>query len=248
MTGASGGIGKEFVRALLAEPLDEIWAVARNAQKLEALKQDFGERIVVLSADLATEHGIGLIAEKIQRENPKIQYLINNAGVAKMGAYDEFSLPEIEGTISLNCTALVALCRLCIPFMPSGSHILNISSASAFQPLPYLNLYGATKAFERNYSRALNREVEEKGITVTAVCPSWVDTELLLREVNGRSIRFPGLVAPEKVVTQALRDAKRGRDMSVCTLYTKWLHVLTKIFPHGWCMNTWQHMLRKYDA
>ncbi|MEG0323444.1 MAG: SDR family NAD(P)-dependent oxidoreductase [Raoultibacter sp.] len=248
VTGASGGIGKEFVRSLLAEPLDEIWSIARNQEKLETLKQEFGDRVVVISADLANSQGIEIVAAKLQDESPEILFLINNAGVAKMGSYEEFSLAEIENTIALNCTALAALCNLCLPRMPSGSYILNISSASAFQPLPHLNLYGATKVFERNYSRALNREVKERGIMVTAVCPSWVDTELLMREVNGRLVRFHGLVAPETVVSQALCDAKKGKDMSVCTLYTKWIHVLTKVFPQSWCMNTWQHMMKRYDA
>ncbi|MDF2843428.1 MAG: short-chain dehydrogenase/reductase [Herbinix sp.] len=108
--------------------------------------------------------------------------------------------------------------------MRQGSRILNISSASSFQPLPYLNLYSSTKAFERSYSRALNAELKGTGITATAVCPSWVDTDLLLKEMNGRKIKFPGIVSPDRVAVQALKDAKRGKDMSV---YTDWIFLMS---------------------
>jgi short-subunit dehydrogenase len=130
--------------------------------------------------------------------------------------------------------------------MRQGSRILNISSASSFQPLPYLNLYASTKAFERSYSRALNAELKGTGITATAVCPSWVDTDLLLKEMNGRKIKFPGIVPPDRVAVQALKDAKRGEDMSVCTLYVKWLHVLAKIFPQKVVIYRWVHQIKRY--
>ncbi len=83
---------------------------------------------------------------------------------------------EIVRTVALNRTAVAALCRVCLPFMGRGSRILNVSSASAFQPTPYLALYAATKAFELSYSRALGAELAGSGATVCAVCPSWVDT------------------------------------------------------------------------
>lgn len=83
--------------------------------------------------------------------------------------------------IDLNCGGVVAMGLVCIPYMSAGSRMLNVASQSAFQPLPYLNIYGATKAFVRNYSRALNIELKERGITVTAVCPGWMDTDLFDR-------------------------------------------------------------------
>ncbi|MDP4121376.1 MAG: SDR family NAD(P)-dependent oxidoreductase, partial [Bacillota bacterium] len=129
-----------------------------------------------------------------------------------------------------------------------GSRILNISSAASFQPLPYINLYAASKAFERVYSRALNIELKGTGITSTAVCPSWVDTDLLTKEHNGEKIKFPGLVSPSRVAIAALRDAKRGKDMSVCTLYVKCMHAMTKLSPQKMTMNTWVRSVKKYIA
>lgn len=138
------------------------------------------------------------------------------------------------------------LTQLCIPYMGEESRILQISSASAFQPNPYINLYAASKAFERNYSRALNVELKGTGITSIAVCPGWIDTELLQKEINGKTVRFPGIVSAKRVVKQAIRDAKRGKDMSVCSLYVKCQHVNVKLLPQRWVMKLWMAGLGKY--
>lgn len=246
VTGASGGIGKAFVKCLLEEEVDEIWAIARNQKKLEALKQEFGERIAVISMDLSDSSALLEIEAMLQEVNPVVLYLINNAGMAKMGAYSDFTVEEIERTVRVNCVVPAALCTLCIPYMERGSRILTLSSASAFQPLPFLNLYASSKVFVRSYSRALHAELKGSGITATAVCPGWVDTDLLTKEVNGKPVRFAGLVTPEKVAAKALRDAKRGKDMSVCTLHVKWEHFLAKVFPQRMAMRTWFRRIRPY--
>lgn len=174
ITGATGGIGKEFVKQILKEDLDEIWAVGRNSQKLEGLKEVYGEKIVPVSIDLSEIREIENFRTLLADKQPFIQYLINNAGLARMGASKDFSPEEISRTIDINCKAPVILSNLCIPYMGKGSKIMNISSASAFQPNPYINLYAATKVFERNYSRAQNAELQGTGITVTAVCSLYV--------------------------------------------------------------------------
>ncbi|MFA9464676.1 MAG: SDR family NAD(P)-dependent oxidoreductase [Velocimicrobium sp.] len=246
ITGASGGIGKEFTKRMLQEEVDEIWAIARNQEKLIALKREFGDKIIIVPKDLSKSTELLSIGELLKNQKPVIAYLINNAGLAKMGSYQDFTVEEIMDTMHVNCTALAVLCTLCIPYMIKGSRILNVSSASSFQPLPYLNLYAATKAFERTYSRALNMELRGTGITSTAVCPSWVDTDLLMKEFNGKRIKFPGIVTVDRVAIKALRDSKRGKDMSVCTVYVKYLHILAKLFPQKMVMNTWTHKIKKY--
>lgn len=246
ITGATGGIGQEFVRQLLKEELDEIWAVARNEKKLKELREQFGEKVRLVPMDLSDSGQLKKTGLLLAEETPQIQYLINNAGLAKMGSYKEFSAEEISKTVDVNCKAPVLLCQMCIPYMGEGSQILNISSASAFQPNPYINLYAASKAFERSYSRALNVELKGTGITSTAVCPGWVDTELLEKERNGKKIKFPGIVTADKVVTQALKDAKKGKDMSVCSLYVKCQHIWVKLLPQKWIMNIWVKGIAKY--
>jgi short-subunit dehydrogenase len=246
VTGASAGIGKEFTKLLLQEDVEEIWAIARNQDRLNSLRIELGDKVITISKDLSSPTEIWTIGELLNKHKPVISYLVNNAGIAKMGSYQDFSFEEIVETVGINCTAMVTLCTLCIPYMRKGSRILNISSEASFQPLPYLNLYAATKAFERSYSRSLNVELKEAGITSTAVCPSWVDTDLLLKEYNGKKIKFPGMVSAELVAKIAMRDTKRGKDMSVCTLYVKCVHLAAKLSPQKLAMETWVRKIKKY--
>ena len=246
VTGASGGMGQVFVRELAKETLDEIWIIGRNEQRLFALKNEFGERIMPVCKDLTKNEDILSFSDLLKKQNPSVMWLVNNAGIARMAPSKEFSYSEIEQTIDLNCKAPAVLINICIPFMEKGAKILNISSASAFQPVPFINLYAATKAFERSYSRALNAELKSYGITVTAVCPSWVDTDMLSKEINGKEVRFPGIAAPERVVEKALKDAKKGRDMSICSLYVKCQHLNVKLLPQRLTMKIWLHGIKKY--
>lgn len=246
ITGATGGLGEEFVKQLIFREPDEIWAVARNKEKLERLKAAYGTKIVLISLDLSKEEEIAQLSKRLLEEKPLITYLINNAGLAKMASYRDFSPEEISRTVDLNCKAPVLLCKYCIPYMECGSRILNISSASAFQPNPYINLYAASKVFERHYSRALNVELKDTGITATAVCPSWVDTDMLIKEKNGKKVHFPGLVTAERVVRQAFQDADLGKDMSVCSLYVKIQHLNVKLMPQRLAMKLWMHGIKDY--
>lgn len=196
--------------------------------------------------DLSSPAAAQELAQLLQEKQPIICFLINNAGVGKMGSYADFSLAEVQKTISLNCGSVAALCTIGIPYMEPQSHILNIASQAAFQPDPYINLYAAGKAFVRSYTRALNVELAGTGITATAVCPGWVKTELLAFEKNGIEIKFPGLVDPDRVVRLAIKDAKKRKDMSVCTLYVKFMHLLAKLFPQKLVMKTWCRQIRNY--
>lgn len=246
LTGATGGLGREFLKQILKEEIDEVWAIARNEQKLSELRKEHGEKVIPISIDLSKMQGIEQISDMLRDRKPHVAYLINNAGLAKMGKYNDFSIEEIDKIINVNCKAPVMLAQICIPYMGKGSKILNISSASAFQPNPYINLYAASKAFERSYSRALNVELEETGITSVAVCPGWIDTELLQKEINGKKVRFPGLVTADRVAKQAIKDAKKGKDMSVCSLYVKCQHVNVKLLPQSLVMKIWMAGIGKY--
>ena len=130
--------------------------------------------------------------------------------------------------------------------MQKDSHIINMASQSAFQPVPYINLYAASKAFVRSYSRALNVELKNTGIVSTVACPGWIKTELLDYERNGKQIYFPAIALPENVAVKILEDAKKGKDMSVYGAYVKFMHLLSKIFPHKRVMKTWIKQIKDY--
>lgn len=246
LTGATGGLGYAFLKELCKEKVDEIWAIGRNKKRLEELVKEFGIIIVSLCLDLTKTEDINKFKELLIAEKPNIDFLINNAGIAQMKPTKDFTENEIENIIDLNCKAPALLTNFCLPYMKGGSKIINVCSASAFQPVPYLNLYASTKAFERSYSRALNAELKPLGITVTAACPNWIDTNMLIKEINGKKVKFKGIVSPEKVAKKAISDAKRGRDMSVCSLYVKCQHLNVKLMPQKLTMKIWKKSVKKY--
>lgn len=243
VTGANGGLGKEFVKRLNEKPeVEEIWAVARNEKRLAALKEELGDRIKPIALDLTVRGSIGVIADLLKEEHVRVRYLVNNAGFAKFCSYGDIDVEESLNMIDLNVGAVVAVGLVCIPYMGEGSRIINIASQASFQPLPYQNIYSSTKAFVRNYTRALNVELGGSGISATAVCPGWMKTGLFERGLVGASKgtnNFSGMVTPDKVAAKALRDAERGRDQSVYGLTVKMSHALAKLLPQRAMMKIW---------
>ena len=243
VTGASSGLGNEFVKIFIKNRnLDEVWAIARNKDNLIKLKEEYGNNIKLFSVDLSDFSSVKKLGEIIRKKKPEIRYLVNSAGFAKFCSYSDLSLEESVNMINLNVSGVVAMGLICIPFMRRGGHILNIASQASFQPLPYQNIYSSTKAFVRSYSRALNVELEDRGITVTAVCPGWMDTGLYKRAEIGAVMaanNFMGMVSPDKVAEKAVKDALKGRDMSVYGPYVKACHLAAKILPQKVMMNLW---------
>lgn len=249
ITGATGGIGREFVAQLIDE-VDEIWAIGRNKEKLAYLQEKYGEKLISIAMDLSKADFVEKLEHMLQEsatgENIEIRYLINNAGTGRMAASNEFSTEEIETHLATHCTATCLLCNLCIPYMSKKSHIINLASQSAFQPVPYINLYAASKAFILSYSRAMNVELQKTGIKVMVACPGWIKTDLLETERNGVKVAFPHLAEASVVVKKAVRDAKRGKDISVYGAYVNWQRFLSKIMPHKGVMRFWMKGIRKY--
>ena len=243
VTGATGDIGEEFVKSLLSET-DQVWAVGRSENKLSSLKEKYGDKIVPVRVDLSDRDDIFSFCEKIESEKPEIRYLVNNAGVAKMKPVSEFTLEEISDMLDINDKAATLICRACIPYMVKGSYILNVASASAFQPNPYIALYSASKAYLLSFTRSLN--VENENITCTAVCPGWVDTQMLPKQRDGKDIRYPGMTPASKVVDVALKDCHKGKDVSVCSFYFRYMRFLSKVTPHSIAMKMWVKAIRQY--
>ena len=243
ITGATGDIGEEFVKNLLPE-VDQVWAVARSENKLFSLKEKYGEKIVPVRVDLSDRNDIFSFCSKIESDKPEIKYLVNNAGVAKMKPVSEFSLEEISSMLDINDKAATLICRACIPYMMKGSYILNVASASAFQPNPYIALYSASKAYLLSFTRSLN--VENENITCTAVCPGWVDTQMLPKKNHGKDIKYPGMTPASKVVEVALKDCHKGKDVSVCSFYFRYMRFLSKVTPHSIAMKMWVKAIRQY--
>ncbi|SEQ63421.1 hypothetical protein SAMN04487977_10768 [Treponema bryantii] len=252
ITGASGGLGKEFVSRLISE-VDELWAIGRNVSKLEALKNENGsqgEKIIPLQMDLSDIKSFDILSSKLHSENEtdgiEISWLINNAGAGRFGPSKDFSTEELNVSITCHCTAIASICNICIPYMKAGNHLVNIASQSAFSPLPYINLYAATKAFVYSYTRALGEELKDSGIIVTAVCPGWIKTGLIVESLNGKKVHFPLLTTADKVAAKALKDARRGKPVSIYKLSVRYIAWLQKHLNNSISVRVWAKLVEKY--
>ena len=251
VTGASSGMGREFVLQLSGHvQVDEIWAIARRADALEELKSKVSVPVRPIPLDLLQEESFGKLEALLAAEKPEIKLLVNAAGFGKFGAYHKVSLEDDCRMIDLNCKALLVMTRLCVPYMPRGSHILQLDSLSAFQPVPYITTYGATKSFVLSYSRAMNRELKEKGIRVMAMNPGWVKTEFFNHafQTNGAGEvqYFDRLYEAADVVKTGLKDLYRsGKDYSVHGFPVKFQVFLVKLVPHRFVMDIWLNQQKK---
>lgn len=251
VTGASSGMGREFVRQLSAYvQVDEIWAIARRREALEALKAEAPVPVRPVVLDLLEKESFDKIRILLETEQPDIRLLVNAAGFGKFGAYHKTSIEEDCRMIDLNCKALLVMTRLCIPYMQPGSHILELDSLSAFQPVPYITTYGATKAFVLSYSRAMNRELKEKSIRVMAMNPGWVKTEFFRHAFQSNSDSevqyFDRLYEAADVVKTGLHDLYRTKkDCSIHGFPVKMQVFLVKLVPHRFVMDIWLNQQKK---
>lgn len=241
ITGASSGMGKEFVLKLDAsQTFDEIWVIARRKERLEALAGQVKARLVTLALDLTDREDIRQYEKKLSDEKPDVRVLVNASGFGSFKVFTELTLDEQLRMIDLNDKALVAMTYLTLPFMTAESCIYQIGSLSSFQPVPYINVYGATKAFVLSFSRALNVELKHRGIRVMAVCPGWVKTEFFNHAVTDDTITYYNrYYTPQQVVRRALSDMKKGRDVSICGFPVRAQVLATKLLPHRLVMRIW---------
>ena len=236
VTGASSGFGRIFVSELqkCCKTLDEIWVVARRKERLVELAEKASIPIRVFGADLSKKNWDREFAEALKSENPTVRILINCAGYGKTGHCRELGVDEQLGMIDVNCRALTKMTLLCLPYLGSHGRIIQVSSAAAFAPQPGFAVYAASKAYVLSFSRALRKEVAPKGISVTTVCPGPSETEFFLRAGQGiDGIKKQTAIAPEQIVRQALEDARKRRDVSVCGIPMKGARIACKLLPHS---------------
>ena len=251
VTGASSGMGREFVRQLSAwVQVDEIWAVARRAEALEALKAEVSVPVRPVVLDLLQETSFGAFRNLLEAEKPDVKLLVNAAGFGKFGAYHKVSLEDDCRMIDLNCKALLVMTRLCLPYMKAGSHILQLDSLSAFQPVPWITTYGATKAFVLSYSRSMNRELKSRGIRMMTMNPAWVKTEFFDHAFQTNSENevqyFNYVYEADECVATGLKDLyKTRKDYSIHGLPVKLQVLGVKLMPHSIVMNIWQNQQKK---
>ena len=243
VTGASSGIGREFAYQLTAgESFDELWVIARRKERLEELKEALPCKVRVIAMDLTDEEALEAYSALLEAEKPQVSLLINAGGFGKFGRYDQIPLQDCMDMIDLNCKALVAMTQRTLPYIPNGGRILQVDSLSAFQPVPYLNVYAATKAFVLSYSRALKAELKERGIQVLAFCPGWVKTEFFNHayQTSEDAVTYYNKVfTAEEVVKDALKALKKGKDVCVPSWQNKLQVLGVKLLPTKLVIKVW---------
>lgn len=247
VTGASSGMGREFaVRISQNTELDEIWVIARRKERLEELQNEISIPVRAFSFDLTDEASIDAYRNLLETEAPNVRVLVNASGVGRFGAFDEIDLETHYRMIDLNSKAYVGMTYVTLPYMREESEIYQLDSLSSFQPVPYIGVYGATKAFVLSFSRALNVELKKRRIHVMAVCPGWVKTEFFDYAVRDNTITYYNrFFSSEQVVTRALRDMKKRKDVSVCGASIRTQVFFTKLLPHRLVMKIWCKQQKK---
>ena len=201
VTGASSGIGEALARQLASAGHDLV-LVARSADKLQqladALASTHGVRAWPMPADLAQPGAAATLAAALRRARRPIAVLVNNAGVLEHGPFTGMPAARHQQLIDLNVSGLTAMLAQFLPGMVArgSGRVLNVASIAAFQPVPSLATYAATKAYVLSLTESLSEELKGTGVTVTALCPGITATQMLATASAASSElqRLPGFL------------------------------------------------------
>ncbi|WP_218081596.1 SDR family NAD(P)-dependent oxidoreductase [Anthocerotibacter panamensis] len=234
ITGASTGIGAVFAQALAQRGMHLI-LVARSEDKLQTLAAELvgkhGIRAEAISADLSRAGAAKEIYTEVCRRGWAVDLLINNAGFGTYGPFETLDPQRDHAQIMLNVAALVDLTHAFIPAMEQRGTggVINVASIAGHQPVPYMAVYGATKAFVLSFSEALWAEYRDRGVRVLALCPGMTATpfhEIAQEPPVGE------MSTPEEVVAVGLRAFEQGRSYVIPKLTNFLLSgIVPRLFP-----------------
>ena len=236
ITGASSGIGKAFAETLASKGANLV-LVSRSRDRLNALAADLRARYKTTADVIAVDLGRGGAPDEVfdqaRRMGRDVDVLVNNAGFGAHGSFHLLPADRLEEMISVNVFALARLTHLFLPRMIERNNgiIINVASTAGFQPVPYMAVYGASKAFVLSFSEALWAEYRKHGVRVLALCPGATATDFF--KVAGEGAALGKKRTVDSVVASALRALDRGRssvvDGAVNTLAT----LSVRLSPRG---------------
>lgn len=218
ITGASSGIGLAFAHRIAAAG-GNLVLVSRREDVLTDLATELtaahGVSATVIAQDLDQSDAAQRLVETLQQRNLDIDVLINNAGLGIHGDFATTEPSRATTQIGVNITSLTTLTALLLPAMIARHHgtIINVASTAAFQPVPHMAVYAATKAYVLSFTQALWRETRGTGIDVLALCPGATDTAFF--ETAGEAAAASDRRSPNQVVDSAFRALERGRHTVV---------------------------------
>jgi len=240
ITGASAGIGLELARVFAAHGHDLV-LVARNQTRLDTeadeLRTEHGIQVTVFPADLTKPHVLQNLYETLQEQSIQVDILVNNAGVNFHGHFKDITLEHHLQLLQLNVIALTHTThRFLLPMIDRGyGRILNVASISAFQPVPTLSVYAATKAYVLSLTEALAVELRGTGVSTTALCPGFTATTMLDIEsaTSGHGTLIPDFLIsdPATVAQEGYAACMHGDPVHVSGLVNKTITYWAKHQP-----------------
>jgi len=216
VTGASSGIGAEIARRLAGRGHD-VAIVARRRARLDELADELRAAhrvgVTVHETDLGDPAARQALLAAIADDARVVTGLVNCAGFGTSGRFLELDTQRELQQIEVNVAALVELAHaLAAPMVDHGAGaILNVASIAAFQPLPGLATYSATKAFVQTFSEAFNEELRGSGVSCTVLCPGPVETEWAEIADAGSVMIGPAKVSPQDVAAAAVEGMVKGK-------------------------------------
>ncbi|HEY6133638.1 MAG TPA: SDR family oxidoreductase [Rubrivivax sp.] len=240
ITGASSGIGEALARCFAAGGY-RLVLVARGEAKLRALAgqltAEFGVQAAVHAADLSQPAAAALLAAALRRKRIAVDVLVNNAGVLEQGPFAAMAAERHQALIDLNVSGLTAMLGHFVPPMlrRGQGRVLNVASIAAFQPVPTLATYAATKAYVLSLTETLAEELAGTGVTVTALCPGITATTMLTKATaaNPQLAQLPRMMVSEvdAVAREGYRACLAGEVISVPGALNQALVVGGRIAP-----------------
>ncbi|TQF02291.1 SDR family oxidoreductase [Kitasatospora acidiphila] len=236
ITGATAGLGAAFARRLAREGHDLV-LVARDTKRLDdaatELHERYGVHAQVLTADLATEAGIGAVEDRLRDDARPVGILINNAGFGNRGTFLQVPLEAELDMLKVHVEAVLRLTGAALPGMRERGFggVVNVASVAAFVPR---GTYGATKAWVVSFTQGVARDLAGTGVRLMALCPGFVHTEFHQRAGMGtKNIPSWAWLDADRVVDEAMRDLAHGRAVSVPSKRYKLVVALARVLPSG---------------
>jgi len=222
ITGASNGIGLELARVHASKGGDLV-LVARNKARLDELKTDLEKQykvsVFTIGKDLSANNSAREVYDETTKQNIQIDYLINNAGFGDFGMFAETDWSKELQMINLNITTLTQFTKLYLQDMVKrrSGKIMNVASTAAFQSGPTMAVYYATKAYVLSFSEAIENEVREKGVTVTALCPGPTESGFQAAAALEESALVKGkkLAAAKEVAGYGYKAMMKGKTVAI---------------------------------
>ena len=238
ITGASNGIGYELA-AIHAEHGDDLVIVARTKCKLDVLKttleKRFGIKVLTIEKDLSVPGAAEEVYNEVNSQNITVDYLVNNAGFGDISLFAESDWIKQARMINLNVMALTHLSRLILPDMIGrrSGRILNVASTASFQPGPTMAVYFATKSYVLSFSEAINNEVRENGVTVTALCPGSTESGFHAAAAEGRHIKERKLPSAREVAEFGYKSMMKGKAVAIPGIMNSIMATSVRFIPRS---------------